>query len=182
MTDNNSIIPNFDDEWDKSLKITITDEPKLPGVLQVYLKGSIDNYNTSFFENKLNKILEHGTYKILFKCASLDYVSSSAIGVFANYYPKFTSLGGTFVFIDMSIKVLEIFQLLGFTHFFNIASDLDEASVFFNAPVKTTTQVFPKVIECPMCSSKLKTSKAGIFRCAKCKTILTISSNGKVSI
>ena len=55
MTDNNSIIPNFDDEWDKSLKITITDEPKLPGVLQVYLKGSIDNYNTSFFENKLNK-------------------------------------------------------------------------------------------------------------------------------
>ena len=79
MTDNNSIIPNFDDEWDKSLKITITDEPKLPGVLQVYLKGSIDNYNTSFFENKLNKILEHGTYKILFKCASLDYVSSSAI-------------------------------------------------------------------------------------------------------
>ena len=39
MTDNNSIIPNFDDEWDKSLKITITDEPKLPGVLQVYLKG-----------------------------------------------------------------------------------------------------------------------------------------------
>ena len=111
-----------------------------------------------------------------------NYVSSSAIGVFANYYPKFTSLGGTFVFIDMSIKVLEIFQLLGFNHFFNIASDLDEASVFFNAPVKTTTQVFPKVIECPMCSSKLKTSKAGIFRCAKCKTILTISSNGKVSI
>lgn len=182
IVDNNFIIPDFDDEKDTNLKVVLSVTPDLPNILQVYLNGSIDNYNTIFFEHKMEKILDHGDYKILFKCASLDYVSSSAIGVFANFYPKFKALGGTFVFIDLSPKVVEVFQLLGFSHFFNIVADEDEANMFFNNSSKPVEMIFPRIIECPMCNSKLKTQKAGIFKCSRCKTILKVSDSGQVSI
>ncbi len=181
MIDNNSIIPNFDAEWDKSLRITLSKDSKYPDILQVYLIGTIDNYNANFFEIKLSKILENGPYKILFKCASLDYVSSVALGIFNNFYPKFKALGGTFVFIDLPQRVLEIFQLLGFNHFFNIVSNISEAFTFFNSTEKAVP-VFPCTITCPMCSTKLKTSKSGMFKCPKCKSILTVSQSGKVSL
>ncbi|MCP4178729.1 MAG: anti-sigma F factor antagonist, partial [bacterium] len=42
------------------------------------------------------------------------------------------------------------------------------------------SDIFPKIFRCPICSKKLKASKAGRFRCSECKTILAIDNSGQV--
>ncbi len=89
--------------------------------------------------------------------------------------------GGDIVLLEIQPKVYEVFQLLGFSQFFNIKDSLDDAVEFFNKgnPQKSS-EVFPKIFKCPICSKKLKAVKAGRFRCSECKTILAIDNNGQV--
>ena len=83
--------------------------------------------------------------------------------------------------MEIQPKVYEVFQLLGFSQFFNIKDNLDEAIAFFNVSVSAgAVEVFPKIFRCPICSKKLKASKPGRFRCSECKTILAIDKTGQV--
>jgi tRNA(Ile2) C34 agmatinyltransferase TiaS len=85
------------------------------------------------------------------------------------------------VLLDIQPKVYEVFQLLGFSQFFNIKENLDEAINFFRGDtVGSSGSVFPKVFACPICSKKLKALKAGRFRCSECKSILAIDNTGQV--
>ena len=89
--------------------------------------------------------------------------------------------GGDIVLLEIQPKVYEVFQLLGFSQFFNIKDNLDEAVDFFLRGDQTgKTDIFPKIFACPICSKKLKATKAGRFRCSECKTILAIDANGQV--
>lgn len=182
MSDNNFIIPDFDRDRDEALKITLSKNTDIPGVLNVTLIGRIDNYNTSFFQNKMEKIIAEGYRKILFKCTSLDYISSSGVGVFATSHARLKEINGTFVFLDIQSKVMEVFHLLGFDHLFNITNDIYDLERFFDDENLKTTEVFPKSISCPVCASTLKASRAGKFRCSKCKVIIKIDDNGNVSL
>jgi hypothetical protein len=89
--------------------------------------------------------------------------------------------GGDLVLLEIQPKVYEVFQLLGFSQFFNIKDNLDESVDFFRAgnPVEKAN-VFPKIFSCPICSKKLKAVKPGRFRCSECKTILAIDNAGQV--
>ncbi len=83
--------------------------------------------------------------------------------------------------LEIQPKVYEVFQLLGFSQFFNIKENLEEAVAFFAAKSEEGKgTVFPKIFKCPICSKKLKASKAGRFRCSECKTILAIDNAGQV--
>ena len=46
--------------------------------------------------------------------------------------------------------------------------------------VEVEEKVFPKIFACPVCSKRLKASKAGRFRCSECKTILAIDNQAQV--
>jgi ribosomal protein L37AE/L43A len=58
---------------------------------------------------------------------------------------------------------------------------MNEAVEFFGAGGgKKSSDVFPKIFQCPICSKKLKATKSGRFRCSECKTILAIDNSGQV--
>ena len=83
--------------------------------------------------------------------------------------------------LDIQPKVYEVFQLLGFSQFFNVKDSMEEAVRFFSeAKSESTREVFPKIFSCPICSKKLKATKSGRFRCSECKTILAIDNAGQV--
>jgi hypothetical protein len=85
------------------------------------------------------------------------------------------------VLLEIQPKVYEVFQLLGFSQFFNIKENLDEAVSFFAARGEEGKgATFPRIFKCPICSKKLKASKPGRFRCSECKTILAIDNAGQV--
>ncbi|MCI1207952.1 MAG: anti-sigma factor antagonist [Treponema sp.] len=180
MANNNNLIPGFNDEKDDSLKISLEKIDDIPNCLSILLNGYIDTYNSSFFQNRIAKVVESGYINLIFNCSSLNYVSSTGIGSFTAFLKMVKPKGGDIVLLEIQPKVYEVFQLLGFSQFFNVKDSYADAVNFFKqgAPVKAS--VFPKIFTCPVCSRRLKATRPGRFRCSECKSILAINSQGQV--
>ncbi|MDR2731470.1 MAG: anti-sigma factor antagonist [Treponema sp.] len=178
---NNDIVAGFDDEKDDSLKISLQRVTDTERCLVLTLTGYIDTYNSSFFQKRVSKAIEGGYVKLIFQCTRLNYVSSTGIGSFTIFLKAVKPKGGDLVLLDIQPKVYEVFQLLGFSQFFNIRDNLGDSIAFFQAGIPgEKPSVFPKVVSCPLCSKKLRAVRAGRFRCSKCKTILAIDESGQV--
>ena len=148
--------------------------------LTVYLNGYIDTYNSSFFQKRIAKVVEAGFTNLIFNCASLNYVSSTGIGSFTAFLKMVKPKGGDIVLLEIQPKVYEVFQLLGFSQFFNIKDSMSDAINFFKQGAPVAESVFPKVFSCPVCSKRLKATRSGRFRCSECKSILAIDQQGQV--
>jgi anti-anti-sigma factor len=178
---NNDIVPGFDEEKDDSLKIRLQKVDQVEGCLILYLTGYIDTYNSNFFQKRVTKAIEANYIRLIFNCGGLNYVSSTGIGSFTAFLKAVKPRGGDLVLLEIQPKVYEVFQLLGFSQFFNIKDNLEEAVDYFVKGGQTgSTNVFPKIFKCPICSKKLKATRAGRFRCSECKTILAIDNSGQV--
>jgi len=181
MTNNDDIVTGFDDEKDESLKIKLHKVSEVEGCLVLYLTGYIDTYNSNYFQKRVQKAIESGFIRLVFHCGGLNYVSSTGIGSFTAFLKAVKPRGGDLVLLEIQPKVYEVFQLLGFSQFFNIKDNLDDSINFFkNTTVTETVSLFPKIFACPICSKKLKALKPGRFRCSECKTILAIDNASQV--
>ncbi|MBN1697887.1 MAG: anti-sigma factor antagonist [Spirochaetales bacterium] len=180
---NNDIIPGFDENKDESLKIRLEKFGDGNRVMAFHLHGYIDTYNSNNFQNRIGKAIESGYMKLIFECGGLNYVSSTGIGSFTAFLKSVKPAGGDIVLIDIQPKVYEVFQLLGFSQFFNIKDSLADAVAFFNAgDVSKKSETFPKIVSCPSCSKKLKVLKPGRFRCSVCRTIIVVNKKGALSL
>lgn len=180
MSNNNNLVPGFNDEKDDSLKINLEKVDSLDNALIIYLNGYIDTYNSSFFQKRITKVVEAGFVNLIFNCASLNYVSSTGIGSFTAFLKMVKPKGGDIVLLEIQPKAYEVFQLLGFSQFFNIKESSAEAIAFFKQDAPVVESLFPKVFACPVCSKKLKATKSGRFRCSECKSILAIDAHGQI--
>jgi anti-anti-sigma factor len=178
---NNDIVPGFDDEKDESLKIKIQKVPDVEGCLVLTLNGYIDTYNSNYFQKRINKTIEAGFVRLIFHCGGLNYVSSTGIGSFTTFLKAVKPKGGDMILLEIHPKVYEVFQLLGFSRFFQIKDSLDDSIGFFrdNVPAEIPL-IFPNTFPCPVCTKQLKAIKPGRFRCSECKTVLSIDYTGKV--
>ena len=178
---NNDIVNGFDDEKDESLKIKLQKVNEADGCLILYLTGYIDTYNSNYFQKRVQKAIEAGFIRLVFQCGGLNYVSSTGIGSFTAFLKAVKPRGGDLVLLEIQPKVYEVFQLLGFSQFFNIKDNLEDSINFFRkGTIKEAVSLFPKIFSCPICSKKLKALKPGRFRCSECKTILAIDNAGQV--
>jgi anti-anti-sigma factor len=178
---NNDIVNGFDDERDDSLKIKLEQVDAVEGCLVLYLNGYIDTYNSNYFQKRVQKTIEAGFIRLIFQCNGLNYVSSTGIGSFTAFLKSVKPRGGDLVLLEIQPKVYEVFQLLGFSQFFNIKDHLEDSIGFFKSDkAAEAASLFPKVFSCPICSKKLKSLKPGRFRCSECKTILAIDNGGQV--
>ncbi len=177
---NNELVPGFDDEKDESLKMLLEKQDDVNSCLIVNLNGYIDTYNSVYFQKQVGKIVSAGIVNLIFNCASLNYVSSTGIGSFTAFLKLVKPKSGDIVLLSIQPKVYEVFQLLGFSQFFNIKESLSEAKDFFKHGATVENSIFPKVFNCPVCSRRLKATKSGRFRCSDCKSILAIDQQGHV--
>jgi anti-anti-sigma factor len=178
---NNDIVPGFDDEKDESLKIKLQKVEEVEGCRVMNLNGYIDTYNSNYFQKRIQKAVENGFIRLIFHCGALNYVSSTGIGSFTAFLKTVKPRGGDLVLLEIQPKVYEVFQLLGFSQFFNIKDNLEDSIGFFRSGSPADSlSLFPKVFNCPICSRKLKALKPGRFRCSECKTILSVDNAGQV--
>ena len=183
MENNNTIVPGFDNEKDDSLTISLRKADSINKGIFIYLSGYIDTYNSSFFQKQMTKVIEAGFINLVFNCSSLNYVSSTGIGSFTVFLKVVRPKGGDIVLLEIQPKVYEVFQLLGFSQFFNIKSSADEAIAFFsNGGGVSENSTFPLVLSCPVCNKKLRATKSGRFRCSGCRSILAINDAGEVTL
>lgn len=181
MPNNNDIVPGFDDEKDDSLRIKLLKVDSVDNCLTLSLTGYIDTYNSNFFQKRVSKAIEAGFIRLIFNCGGLNYVSSTGIGSFTAFLKSVRPRGGDIVLLEIQPKVYEVFQLLGFSQFFNIKDNQDEATGFFRqGDQSATASVFPKIFSCPICNKKLRAARPGRFRCSECHTILAIDNSGQV--
>ena len=182
MENNNLIIPGFDNDKDDSLTISLRKVDSISNCLVVYLSGYIDTYNSSFLQKQVMKVIEAGFINLIFNCSALNYVSSTGIGSFTVFLKMVKPKSGDVVLLEIQPKVYEVFQLLGFSQFFNIRNNQEEAVAFFSTESVSTPSVFTTVVSCPVCNKKLRAIKAGRFRCSGCKSIIAIDENATVSL
>ncbi|WP_407398323.1 STAS domain-containing protein [Treponema sp.] len=177
----NDLVPGFNDEKDDSLKISLEKIDGIDNAVLVILNGYIDTYNSVYFQKQVNKIVGAGLVNIIFNCSNLNYVSSTGIGSFTAFLKLVKPKNGDIVLLNIQPKVYEVFQLLGFSQFFNIKETIEDAVAHFKQDNTVgTTSVFPKVFSCPVCSRKLKAARSGRFKCSDCKAILAIDQSGNV--
>lgn len=157
----------------------LIDLKSLGDVLLVKLTGYIDTYNSNYFTNQMNKILENGAYKIIFDCSGVSYVSSTGIGSLVVVLKTVKSHGGEIVLLKLVPGVYETFSLLGFSQFFRIVDNLEDAIAFLNADNKSDFAE-PCAGQCPVCRKRLMIKKPGRFRCPGCKSIVTINSSKQI--
>lgn len=180
---NNDVVPGFDEDRDDSLKITLDKLDDVANGVLITLNGYIDTYNSVYFQKQIGKVISAGKYNLIFGCSSLNYVSSTGIGSFTSFLKLVKPKGGDIVLMNIQPKVYEVFQLLGFSQFFNIKSSMSEAlGHFTQGEEAVTVSVFPKVVSCPVCSRRLKATKSGRFRCSDCKSIIAIDQAGHVAL
>jgi anti-anti-sigma factor len=189
-----------------SLKITPMQVGGDGKTVQLILTGYLDTYNSPEFQTHVNQLIDSGINRVIFNCNGLNYISSTGIGAFTAFLKNLKQKKGDMVLFGLQNKVLDVFQLLGFTKFFKIADDLDSALVNLEggeagvqasgnrtasggttAGASTDTgagsskqPVFPLVFECPHCGKKLKAAKPGKYRCSGCSGIIKVGEKGAV--
>jgi hypothetical protein len=53
-----------------------------------------------------------------------------------------------------------------------------EDALILMAPASSAADPFPRIFACAVCGRRLRTSKAGFFRCCECKTVLRVDETG----
>lgn len=183
MSENESIVPSFDEKHDESLGIVLERVADIDRCLILHLSGYVDTYNTALFQQRIGLAIETGYIKLIFDCVRLNYFSSTGIGSFTTFLKIVKPEGGDIAMFGIQPKLMEIFQLLGFSQFLVIKNSKEEALSHFRiVNTDVPVQVFPKIIQCPKCAKRLRAVKAGRFRCIQCSSILIIDGQGNVAL
>jgi anti-sigma B factor antagonist len=97
------------------------------GVSVLELKGYLDAHTAPELENTFQKLLNDKKYNIVVNCKDLTYISSAGLGVFMAYIEDVRKNRGDIKLSNMSPKVYNIFDLLGFPVLYEIYEDEKEA-------------------------------------------------------
>jgi anti-sigma B factor antagonist len=91
------------------------------------LKGYLDAHTAPDLENAFQKLLERKKYNIVVNCKDLTYISSAGLGVFMAFIEDVRKNSGDIKLSNMSPKVYNVFDLLGFPLLYDITKDENDA-------------------------------------------------------
>lgn len=98
-----------------------------PPVSVLELKGYLDAHTASELESAFEKLLKDQKHNIIVNCKDLTYISSAGLGVFMAYIEEVRKNQGDIKLTNMSPKIFNVFDLLGFPLLYEIFQDESEA-------------------------------------------------------
>lgn len=107
------------------------------GVNVLELKGYLDAHTAPELESTFQKLLSDKKYKIVVNCKDLTYISSAGLGVFMAYIEDVRKNQGDIKLTNMTPKVYNVFDLLGFPILYEIYKDEKEAITKFQKASKS---------------------------------------------
>ena len=102
------------------------------GVNIIYLKGYLDAHTAPALEDNFTELIDNNKFRIVVDFSQLEYISSAGLGVFMAYIEKIRDNDGDIKLTNMSDKVFNIFDLLGFPLLYEIYKTEEEAIAKFN--------------------------------------------------
>jgi len=97
------------------------------GVSVIELKGYLDAHTAPDLETAFQKLLTEKKFNVVVNCRDLSYISSAGLGVFMAYVEDIRKNMGDIKLTNMSSKVYNVFDLLGFPLLYEIFKDEHEA-------------------------------------------------------
>lgn len=101
------------------------------GVNVLELKGYLDAHTAPELENTFQKLMNEQKFKIVVNCKDLSYISSAGLGVFMAFIEDVRKNQGDIKLSNMTPKVYNVFDLLGFPILYEIYKEEQEAIVRF---------------------------------------------------
>jgi len=102
----------------------------------IELKGYLDAHTAPDLETAFQKLITENKFNIVVNCRDLSYISSAGLGVFMAYVEDIRKNKGDIKLTNMTPKVYNVFDLLGFPILYEIYKDEQEAVVRFHEPKK----------------------------------------------
>jgi anti-sigma B factor antagonist len=106
------------------------------GVSVLELKGYLDAHTAPKLEDAFQNLLASQRYSIVVNCKDLSYISSAGLGVFMAFIEDVRKHQGDIKLSNMTPKVYNVFDLLGFPLLYDITNDEKEAVKRFNETTK----------------------------------------------
>jgi anti-sigma B factor antagonist len=91
------------------------------------LKGYLDAHTAPKLEEAFQTLLNDERYRIVVNCRELSYISSAGLGVFMAFIEDVRKNRGDIKLSNLSAKVYNVFDLLGFPLLYDIVPDEAEA-------------------------------------------------------
>lgn len=101
------------------------------GVNILDLRGYLDAHTAPKLEEAFSSLLTSKQFRIVVNCKDLSYISSAGLGVFMAYIEDVRQNKGDIKLTNMSPKVYNVFDLLGFPLLYEIFKDEREAVTKF---------------------------------------------------
>lgn len=91
------------------------------------ISGELDAHTAPELEKALQELIAAKQHQIIVNFSNLMYISSAGLGVFMAYIEDVRELGGDIKLSNMSPKVYNVFDLLGFPTLYDIVDDETQA-------------------------------------------------------
>jgi anti-sigma B factor antagonist len=98
----------------------------------IELKGYLDAHTAPKLEETFQELLKANRTKIVVNCRDLSYISSAGLGVFMAFIEDVRNRSGDIKLSNMSKKVYNVFDLLGFPLLYEIFDHEADAIKKFN--------------------------------------------------
>ena len=98
-----------------------------PPVSVLEIKGYLDAHTAPELESAIDQLVKEKKYNIIVNCRDLTYISSAGLGVFMAYIEDVRKNKGDIKLSNMSPKIFNVFDLLGFPLLYEIFKDESEA-------------------------------------------------------
>ncbi len=108
----------------ENLKIKIEDKQN---VRIMKTEGFIDTLTSSILEAAMEEALKAKKYRIILDLAGTDYISSAGWGIFVGYKKNLMKNKGDIKLANMKPEVLEVYEVLDFTHILEYFGDVEKA-------------------------------------------------------
>ena len=102
----------------------------------IELKGYLDAHTAPRLEEALQGLVDSRRFNIIVNCRELSYISSAGLGVFMAFIEDVRKNKGDIKLTNMSPKVYNVFDLLGFPILYEIYREEQEAVVKFHEQKK----------------------------------------------
>ena len=97
------------------------------GVSVLELKGYLDAHTAPKLEDAIQGLIAAQRYSIVVNCKDLSYISSAGLGVFMAFIEVVRNHQGDIKLSNMTPKVYNVFDLLGFPLLYDITKEERDA-------------------------------------------------------
>ena len=84
---------------------------QLGDVLEVKVRGRLDNYWTEHLQSNLEEVIRGGAHVIRLNLSEVSYLSSAGVGLLVTFYRQLEGIGGSFVITNPSERVKLVLDL-----------------------------------------------------------------------